>query len=98
MAGSGARVTHTDIQSKINAGETCVDLPAEEIALPVPLATAGKRIQFNGKGRLETTLIPTTYAIDSTSQSITLNDVGIRGASPTSVSYTHLTLPTNREV
>ena len=77
-------MTHTDIQNKINAGETCIDLPAEEIALPVPLATAGKRIQFNGKGRLETTLIPTTYAIDSTSQSITLNDVGIRGASPTS--------------
>ena len=77
-------MTHTDIQSKIDAGETCIDLPAEEILLPVPLTTAGKRIQFNGKGRLESTLIPTTYAIDSTSVSITLNGVGIRGASPTS--------------
>lgn len=77
-------MTHTDIQNKINAGETCIDIPAEEILLPVPLTTAGKRIQFNGRGRLESMLIPSTYAIDSTSQSITLNGIGVRGSSPTS--------------
>ena len=35
-------MTHTEIQNKINAGETCIDLPAEEIALPVPPTLADR--------------------------------------------------------
>jgi len=81
-------MTHTDIQNKIDAGETNIELPSEEIQLPIPLVPYQRALQFNGKGRKESMLVPTTRAIASNGVSITLNGVGIRGALPTSTGVT----------